>query len=336
MTATAHPETQIGVSVILCTYNRCQDLVAALESLSVSQMPPAIDWEVLVVDNNSTDQTRNVVESFCRRHPRRFRYHFEPNAGKSYALNAGIASAFGEILAFTDDDAIVDPMWLQNLTMPLRNSEWAGAGGRILPAGKFTRPPWLPDDFYNWGGILCAYFDLGANVCELKRAPYGVNMAFRKAVLEKHGGFRLDLGPRPHSQIRNEDTELGRRLMAAGERLRYEPSAIVYHPVPRGRITKEYFLSWWFDYGQAMIRELGQRPAVCGIPREYLSLLRLAMQMPGMTLRWVFAINPQNRFCYQCWLWHAAGQMVELYRSPRDRKRKKTVAVPETKSDSGV
>jgi glucosyl-dolichyl phosphate glucuronosyltransferase len=304
----------LDITVILCTYNRCADLVVALESLAASQMPSSIPWEVLVVDNNSTDRTREVVESFCRRHSKRFRYLFEPKPGKSFALNAGIANAGSAILAFMDDDATVTPGWLQNLTAPLQHGEWAGSAGKILPAQKFTPPPWLPDDLVNWGGILCAYFDLGDDPCELDRAPYGVNMAFRRRVFEKYGGFRTDLGPRPNSQIRNEDTEFGRRLLAAGERLRYEPSAVVYHPVPQGRITQEYFFSWWYDYGQAMIRERAERPDLWGIPRDYLTLLRCSLKIPFTALRWIFSINPQKRFTKRCWFWHQAGQIIELYR----------------------
>jgi len=304
----------LDVTVILCTYNRCADLARALDSLAASEMPSSIRWEVLVVDNNSTDGTREVVESFCRRHPGRFRYLFEAKPGKSFALNAGIANASSAILAFVDDDATVTPGWLQNLTAPLQHAEWAGSGGRVLPAQKFTPPPWLPDDLMNWGGILCAYFDLGDDPCELHRAPYGVNMAFRRSAFEKYGGFRTDLGPRPNSQNPNEDTEFGRRLLAAGERLRYEPLAVVYHPVPQGRLTQQYFFSWWYDYGQSMIREMTDRPDVWGIPRDYLTLLRCSLRIPFTALRWILSIDPQNRFTKRCWVWHQAGQIIELYR----------------------
>src|SRR5580698_3953870 len=96
------------ISVVLCTYNRCQALARALESVAASRLPASVDWEVLVVDNNSNDRTREVVEKFATRHPRRFRYLFESKPGKSNALNAGVNAAQGEILAFMDDDVSVD------------------------------------------------------------------------------------------------------------------------------------------------------------------------------------------------------------------------------------
>jgi glucosyl-dolichyl phosphate glucuronosyltransferase len=302
----------LDITVVLCTYNRCEDLAGALESIAASQVANSVTWEVLVVDNNSTDHTRDVVEAFSSQHPGRFRYLFEPKAGKSHALNTGIANARGNVLAFVDDDVNVEPTWLQNLTADLlHEGEWAGVGGRTLPAGEFTPPPWLPDNF---NGIVFACFDLGNKAAELDQAPYGANMAFRKSVFERHGGFRVDLGPTPNSQIRNEDTELGRRLLAAGERLRYEPSAVVYHPVPQGRIRQEYFFPWWFDFGRAVIRERGDRPDVCGVPWDYLSLVRHVAEMPIRTLKWLFSIDPQKRFRYKCWVWKGAGQIAELYR----------------------
>lgn len=111
----------MNITVILCTYNRCESLAKALESAAALRLPESVEWEVLVVDNNSTDQTREVVEAFCRRHTGRFRYLFERQQGKSYALNAGIREAGGNVLAFTDEDVTVEPPWLKNLTAALHD-----------------------------------------------------------------------------------------------------------------------------------------------------------------------------------------------------------------------
>lgn len=312
----------MSVTVILCSYNRCGDLAGALESIAASQMPSSVAWEVLVVDNNSTDKTREVTEDFCRRYPGIFRYLLESTPGKSYALNAGIANARGDVLVFTDDDVTMEPTWLQNLTTPFQDGGCAGTSGRTLPAQKFTVPPWLPDNHWDsWAGILCAYFDLGDSPCELLRPPYGANMAFRKSLFEKHGGFRVDLGPRPGNQIRNEDTELGRRLLAAGERLRYVPSAVVYHPVPEGRITQEYFLSWWFDYGRALIREFDEGPDVHGNSRGYFALAGCAAEITYRTMRATFAVVPYKRFIHKCKERLAAGRMTEILSRSRSRKK---------------
>jgi glucosyl-dolichyl phosphate glucuronosyltransferase len=313
--------SRLKITVIVCTYNRCGVLAKALASVAGSRLRDVAEWEVLVVDNNSTDQTREVVEEFSRQNPARFRYLFEANPGKSYALNAGVRAARGEILAFMDDDVTVEPLWLQNLTENLHDGQWAGVGGRTLPASKVPAPRWLAiDGPYSMVGILAAFFDLGDQPQSLGIAPYGANMAFCKKMFEKYGGFRLDLGPSPNSDIPrpNEDTEFGRRLMAAGERLRYEPSAVAYHPVQTERIRKEYFLKWWFDFGRAVIREKGIGSDWHGIPRQYLRIPNnLFVILPARTLRWWLSFNPKHRFARRCLARVTAGEIVEMWRQSR-------------------
>ena len=231
----------MNVSLIICTYNRCESLLKTLESVAASVLPPSIEWEVVVVDNNSQDQTSAAVEEFSDRHPGRFRYLFEPTQGLSNARNAGILAAQGEVIAFTDDDVIVHPSWLLNLTRPFLERSWAGAGGRVLPFQGVVLPPWLSlSPPYDLGGRVAALFDQGGEPKELNLPPYGANMAFRREMFQKYGHFRRDLGRRPDSLIGGEETEFGMRLIAARERLFYKPSAIVYHPVPEERLTKEY------------------------------------------------------------------------------------------------
>lgn len=298
------------ITVIVCTYNRCETLKRALESIATSVVPSSVVWEVLVVDNNSTDHTRRVVEEFSCRHPNRFHYLLESQQGKSYALNSAIREARGEILAFTDDDVIVEPSWLYSLTDPLCARRCIGAGGRVLPEQTFTPPRWL-----SLGGQFSlaplSLFDRGPEAKELQEAPFGNNMAFRKEAFEKYGGFRTDLGPRPDSEIRNEDTEFGVRLLTAGERLQYEPSAVVYHSVPECRIEREFFLAWWFDKGRADIRQVGichdLRWQIMGVPLCYFRRLM------RWTIQWLFTIDPARRFMRKVCVWCVLGQIVEYY-----------------------
>jgi glycosyltransferase involved in cell wall biosynthesis len=313
----------MNITVILCTYNRHASLSRALESVAASAMPGAVDWEVLVVDNNSKDETRVVAEDFCRRFPNRFRYLFEPRQGKSHALNSGIREAKGEILAFVDDDVIVEPTWLQNLTSSLHDNEWAGSGGKILLERTSPAPRWLAlDGPYSLAGVL-VLFDRGDKPGQLDWAPYGTNMAFRKATFDKSGGFRTDLGPNTKNEIRGEDTEFGRRLMSAGERLRYEPLAIVYHCVPEKRLRKEYFLNWYFDFGRGLIREWGAGPDIWGIPRAYFSILKkIPTSLAAYGLRWLFALKPEKRFFYKVMVWWQAGQIAEMYRLAAGQKNR--------------
>jgi glucosyl-dolichyl phosphate glucuronosyltransferase len=304
---------RMKITVILCTYNRCQSLSNALESVASTVFCDPAEWEVLVVDNNSKDQTREVVADYCHRYPGRFRYLFERRQGKSHALNAGIRASQGDVLAFMDDDVTVEPTWLQNLTAPLVNGEWAGVGGRILPQSTFSAPSWLATEGrYSLAGTL-ALFDLGNNGCELDRAPFGTNMAFPKKMFERYGGFRTDMGPCPGSEMRNEDTEFGRRLIAQRCRLWYEPSAVVYHAVSTERLTQEYFLAFWFDHGRASVREWGDGPGICGIPRAYLRMLKIGLLGLPKMLRWVLTVDSKRRFYWKGMVWTVAGEIVELF-----------------------
>lgn len=320
---------ELDVTAILCTYNRAEIFAEMLKTLAASELPDAISWEVLVVDNNSTDRTREVVEDFCRRYPGRFRYLFEPKPGKSYALNAGIANALGEVLAFVDDDVLVEPKWLRNLTANLLGGEWAGTVGRILPAQTVTLPAWLLWKDYGDAflpdprGVIYAYFDLGDHPTELslRQSQHGANMAFRRRMFEKYGGFRTDLGPsQPTGTPQGEDTEFGHRLIKAGERMRYEPSAVVYHAVTQNRFKKEYHLSWWFNFGRSSIMQRGDRPGVYGVPWDYLSLLQRLMEISSMGLRSILATPTGKRFFCKCMIRMQAGMMVELYRRLTRRK----------------
>jgi glucosyl-dolichyl phosphate glucuronosyltransferase len=301
----------MNISVILCTYNRCQQLAKALNSIAASNIPEPLTWEVLVVDNRSSDETREIVNDYVRRYPDRFRYVFEGHQGKSHALNTGIQEARGDLLAFVDDDVIVDSNWLCNLVLPLMQGEWGGTGGRVFPERDLVLPNWIRRDSPLIVGPL-VIFDLGPNNAPLKEAPFGTNMAFRKTLFAKHGGFRTDLGPRPGSELRGEDSELIRRFMHAGERLYYVPSAIVYHSVSEHRLTREYFLAWWFDKGRSDVRTLGSifrtNSSAFGIP------LVLFRRLTVWLLKWTVGLEPSRRFTAKLTAWYLAGEIVEFYR----------------------
>jgi glycosyltransferase involved in cell wall biosynthesis len=300
----------MDVTVILCTYNRCQSLSQALATIVVSELPNSVSWEVLVVDNNSTDQTRHVVEEFCRLNPGRVRYLFEPQQGLSRARNAGIREAHGKVIAFMDDDVTVDPGWLHTLTSNLHDGQWAGAGGRILPLWTSSPPRWLPlHDRYALAPI--AMFDPKLEAGPLPEPPFGASMAFRKEMFAKYGDFRPDLGRCGSSMLSNEDTEFGNRLLKAGERLRYEPTAIVYHAVPENRIKKQYFLRWWFDKARADVREFGipegTRWFIAGVP------LYMFRRLGAWAVRWMITAEPGQRFGAKVRVWGRLGEITECY-----------------------
>jgi glucosyl-dolichyl phosphate glucuronosyltransferase len=310
-----HVSEQMKISVVVCTYNRAGSLSITLDSLAAQRMPESIAWEAIVVDNNSTDRTREVSESYCLRYSGIFRYVFERQQGLSRARNAGIRAAEGDVVAFTDDDIIAEPTWLNNLTAPLVDQRWAGGGGRVVPPPDLNLPEWLTvGGDKDLVGALLPIFDLGPDAGEMKRPPYGANMAFRKSMFERHGTFRVDLGHCGGKLLSGEDTDFGNRLISAGERLHYEPSAVVHHPVPEERLTKRYFRTWWFDYGRTRIIERGVRAPVPGTARGLLSLSSLIVyHLPSRVIRWAFSMNVKDRFYYECEVRLAMGEIAQTW-----------------------
>jgi len=226
------------------------------------QVAEGVDWEVLVVDNGSTDATRAAVEAFILEGHSRFRYCFERGPGKTSALNRGIAEARGEILAFTDDDAVVDLQWLTAILETMNRYAADGVGGKVVPIWDAPRPVWLTDRFLN----VLAVLDCGEQVIRLdwKRPPrmlYGVNYAFRRSVFERLGGFNTILGSR------GEDQELFDRLAASGACVIYDPAVVVGHRISADRLTKAYYRDWYLATGRARARlDPGQGRSVLGVP----------------------------------------------------------------------
>jgi glucosyl-dolichyl phosphate glucuronosyltransferase len=302
------------ISIILCTYNRCRDLLRAVDTISKCVIPAACQWELLIVDNNSDDGTREAVADFCRSNPHRIRYLFEPRQGKGFALNRGVRAAHGDTLVFVDDDVTVDPMWLQNLTAPFCHRDYCGVGGRILPQWSVEPPKWMSTRNRHFMAVL-AILDLGREACPLQEPPFGANMAFRKEVFERYGFFRTDLGRRGRNLMSNCDVEFGRRLLKAGEKLWYEPSAIVHHTVSEQRLQPGYFLRWSYCKARSDIQEMGVQEndgvSVLGVP------LHLCSRLAAWTIRWMVAITPSRRFYCKFAVWSLAGGIVESYRQRR-------------------
>jgi GT2 family glycosyltransferase len=263
------------------------------------------------------------VTEFMQRFPGRFRYFFEGQQGKSFALNSGIREAHGKVVAFVDDDVTVEPTWLHELTADLFGNEWAGSGGKIILQWPAEIPSWLategPYARHGFPG-----FDQGPVAKELYGPPFGCNMAFRKEMFKKHGGFRIDMGPTPTSQIRSEDTEFGRRLIRNGERLRYEPDAVVYHPVPENRLHQKYFLDWCFDNGRALAMEFPVKP------------IHLACGIAAWTVRSLLTMEPRKRFFSRLVLRQKLGEMTEYSRKFLDKKTQNGPPYQDAKRESTV
>jgi glycosyltransferase involved in cell wall biosynthesis len=306
------------VSVVICTYNRAAMLDAALRSLVQVDSPPALPWEIVVVDNNSTDDTVEVIRRWEARGPIPVIGVRETRQGKSYALNRGIATARGELLAFTDDDVTFDRGWLRELAASFEAPDVMGVGGRIEAVWAGPAPAW-------WSGkgpyrlhAAVVYFDEGPQAVDLRKMlPVGANMAFRRVVFERHGGFREDLGPVPGALIRGEDSEMARRAMKGGERIVYSPRALVYHPVETSRATRSYFRRWYRDFGRTRARWEGRpfsRVYWFGVPRY---MFRQLAESAGRAMSRAFG---PNGFYWELQMHELMGQMFEYCRMRHEQR----------------
>jgi len=242
--------TEPNVSIIVCTYNRCERLEKGLQGVLSQRLDPGLRPELIVVDNNSTDRTPAVVKEIAARAPWPIRYVFEGEPGVCLARNRGIAESRSRVLCFTDDDVIPHETWLSSMVRAFDQHRADVLCGPIRPLWQSPPSAWAIQ--LGSGPLALAdYGDKPFVITSIKHLFLGANMAFRKEVFDQLGGFRLDLGISPTKCLRAEDTELFERVLAAGKRVVYEPAASVSHWVPNERLTRRYFRRWKYWSGYA-------------------------------------------------------------------------------------
>ena len=267
------------LTVIVCTYNRSQSLGRILARLA-EQRIEGFEYEVIVVDNNSRDDTRQVVTEHQPAFEGRLRYLMETRQGLSYARNAGIGQARGELVAFTDDDVEPEDTWLSKLHAAFTRFEADCVYGKVLPRWDAQPPAWLGHYFQQRLAIV----DRGGEtrvITSAKEQFVGANFAVRLVVLEYLGGFNITLGNRGTRLTGEEDKEFFDRLMGIGARIVYVPDAVVHHHVPLERMSQRYFAQWHFEHGVAAARVTTRARGreLLGIPlwaiREFLMNLQV-------------------------------------------------------------
>jgi len=310
-------------SVVIATYNRAEELGKTLESMSKLQV--ADPWEVIIVDNNSPDNTKEIVLKACENFPVPLHYLFEREQGRSAALNTGIRAAQGEIIVTTDDDVRVEPDWLTQIGGAFDALQCDYVGGRVLPLWGGPQPRWLP----NRGGHLwavIALLDFGSQPLEFgKRVPLGVNMAFRRTALDRVGGFNPRIGRKAGTLLGQEVREWCLRAHAAGLHGFYAPNVVVQHVIPADRLCKPYFRKWfyWRGISRAMLYadtgldmeapeqstlDFKKVPHVLGIPRYmFRSALIAVKDVVAATIR----RDPIAAFEREAWLCFFAGIVTQ-------------------------
>lgn len=247
----------MDISVIICTFNRGEYLRKVLNDLTGQDSVSHLSFEVIVVDNNSMDNTKQVCEEFVAINPEIFRYIHEERQGKTFALNTGIRASKGNIIAFTDDDVVIGHRWLLSVNQAFEsNPDCKAFGGRVLPLWPDTLPQWIAREgaFKNTDGAIVEH-DSGDVVKSYSQAkmwpPVGANMFFARELFEKYGGFNEDLNVGIKNTPMLEDTEFCDRLLKNKEDILYIPDSVVYHPVYQDRLTRDYFRKHAFKSGRA-------------------------------------------------------------------------------------
>ena len=310
-----------SASIVIPTLNRAALLGETLDALAELRPQQINGWEVVVVDNNSTDYTARVVSGRQGSFPVALRYEFEPARGRSNALNCGIAAAAAPIIAFIDDDVMIADRWLDEAVRPLLDADGGVdyTGGPVKPIWGAPPPRWLSSSRTDmWGAI--AILDYGPEPFvfeQRRRVPLGANMAVRRTLLERIGGFSPRLGRSSGTQILGQEVpEFLARARAVGSRGLYVPGMHVEHHVPAARLTKAYFRQWWYGKGQSRAALDRLQPVTeLGID---LSQVQHLLRMPRFMWRdaaesvwgWAAAalrFDQEEQFRHETMLWYFAG-----------------------------
>jgi glucosyl-dolichyl phosphate glucuronosyltransferase len=241
---------QFDFTLLVCTYNRAADLREALQTALAQETGGRFSFEVVVVDNNSTDDTRAVVEEFVAAGHTNLRYIFEGRQGKSYALNTGLAAARGRLYTIVDDDFVLPPDWLANIFEGFRaHPDVSFVSGKVLPLWQAEPPAWLTAE--HWSAVAVAdyggeefFADESKQICLLA-------CTFRLEDVRAVGGYDGQLGVSAGQIGGVEDLDILRRLWAAGRRGLYLPGVWFRHKVAPSRLTKAYHRRWHKGHGRS-------------------------------------------------------------------------------------
>lgn len=256
----------MDASLIVCTYNRADSLRDTLAALREQQTHPEREWEVIVVDNNSKDHTRAIVEEIRRDWPR-LRYEFEGAQGLSHARNHGIQYARGDVILFTDDDVLPESDWLETTLAGLKRYDADACGGYIAPIWEKPPPPWLTERFHGFLAVRTERSD-DYPVTVPEHTPFGANMAFKKSVFDRVGLFDTRRGRKGKVLASGEDGEMFERILASGRKVVFLGGSRVHHKVEAFRATKSYLRRWRIQTSRNLAISKGIPGArrLCNIP----------------------------------------------------------------------
>lgn len=231
------------IDIVLPTYNRSALLQRAIGSFIAAEVPPNVSARLIIVDNNSSDDTSAVVAKFMAGSDGRLVHLFEARQGKVFALNTGIAFADAELIGLFDDDEVLQPEWLEVISRNMADPEVDFVGGRVLPDWMAPIPDWFPETYRGVLGLI-DHGDKRMNYGKtgVDRMLTGANAVIRRNILQQ-------CGPYSEHNLYSEDRYMDLQLKRIGARGIYDPELVVLHAVPAWRLTKKYYRHWVYTEG---------------------------------------------------------------------------------------
>jgi len=283
------PQSRLNLSVIIATYNRAGLLRETLRSLMDTDME-GLPCEIIVIDNNSSDVTPDVVNEFARKYEN-IKAARERKQGLSYARNKGLDIAKGDIIAFLDDDLEINESWPKEIVKPFIDSSVWCVTGKVQPYGNVNVPKWLPSKL----SFLLSISDYGRQEKLLsgKEKPIGCNMAFRHDIFSYIGRFDQALGRKGNTLLGSEEVFLYYKILKYNKKVIYNPNAIVLHKINK-KLTKDYVLNcaYWSGISESYIEKRLFKP------KYLVKLARSALYIlayPGVMLTQKFIQQPEAK-----------------------------------------
>lgn len=305
----------MDVSILIPTYKGRDVLGRLLQSLRDAEPADGLKWEIIVIDNNSPDDTKSVIESFRASGRLDVACIFEPEPGKTRALNRGLAEAAGTFVAFLDHDAVVARDYLVELHKAIRTQPYNVFGGRVIPVWPCTPPAWAtggkPLQTSRGGVIVHDYGDEPRPYTSGMALPVGCNFICRRTLFDAVGQFNVHLGPRPGAPIAGEETDMLWRIQARGETILYTPSIQIFHPVDPARLTKPYLRYRYFCDGRTVARINPQEPNMPTLFGARRFLFRQLLESAARGLWAACRGDAYMAFEWQLDVWYVLGSIYE-------------------------
>lgn len=305
------------ISAVICTHNRARYLPKAIISLAEQDLTNET-YEIIIVDNRSTDETQKIVKSFAG--VGNIRYIYEPVVGLSHARNTGWRNAHSPYVAYLDDDAVASRSWLSRILQVFKTIAPAPGcvGGRVIPIWEAPRPAWLGD------AIVCSL-----TVLDWSNTPHvvrnlnsewlaGANIAFPRTLIEKLEGFTPHLDRSGTRLLSSGDVFIEKQVQRAGYPCFYHPEVLVSHHIPASRLTRSWFMRRYYFQGisDAAMQLLSEFPSKNRRLRLAAEKAAVLLRQPGSLLKLIASTKNPERFTQKCFNLITLGQVVGLLSLP--------------------